>query len=230
MSVAFPSFKNQDLLTTALTHRSALNEKISTSTESNERLEFLGDAVLELVSTDFLYEKFPKEQEGMLTVYRSALVKTTTLAEVAQTLQLGEKLYMSKGEESSKGRQNASLLANAFEALLGALYLDQGIEAVRQLLNEILFPKIDEILQKRLYKHAKSQLQEVLQAKGITAPDYVVVGESGPDHDRQFTVKAVISGQDAGTGTGKSKQLAQEDAARGILENEELLNRLLGNS
>lgn len=230
MSVAFPSFKNQDLLTTALTHRSALNEKISTSTESNERLEFLGDAVLELVSTDFLYEKFPKEQEGMLTVYRSALVKTTTLAEVAQTLQLGEKLYMSKGEESSKGRQNVSLLANAFEALLGALYLDQGIEAVRQLLNEILFPKIDEILQKRLYKHAKSQLQEVLQAKGITAPDYVVVGESGPDHDRQFTVKAVISGQAAGTGTGKSKQLAQEDAARGILENEELLNRLLGNS
>lgn len=230
MSVAFPSFKNEDLLTTALTHRSALNEKISTSTESNERLEFLGDAVLELVSTDFLYEKFPKEQEGMLTVYRSALVKTTTLAEVAQTLQLGEKLYMSKGEESSKGRQNVSLLANAFEALLGALYLDQGIEAVRQLLNQILFPKIDEILQKRLYKHAKSQLQEVLQAKGITAPDYVVVGESGPDHDRQFTVKAVISGQDAGTGTGKSKQLAQEDAARGILENEELLNKLLGNS
>lgn len=228
MSVAFPSFKNQDLLTTALTHRSALNEHISTSTESNERLEFLGDAVLELVSTDFLYERFPKEQEGMLTVYRSALVKTTTLAEVAQQLQLGERLYMSKGEEASKGRQNVSLLANAFEALLGALYLDQGIEAVQKLLDELLFPKMDEILQKRLYKHAKSQLQEVLQAEGITAPDYVVVGESGPDHDRQFTVKAVINGQDAATGTGKSKQLAQEDAARAVLENEELLKKLLG--
>ncbi|MBW7955929.1 ribonuclease III [Patescibacteria group bacterium] len=225
--MTFPTFKNPDLLTTALTHRSALNEHISTSTESNERLEFLGDAVLELVATDFLYERFPTEQEGMLTVYRSALVKTTTLAEVAQKLQLGEKLYMSKGEESSKGRQNTGLLANAFEALLGALYLDQGIEAVRELLNELLFPMMDNILKKRLYKHSKSQLQEVLQAKGITAPDYVVVGESGPDHDRQFTVKAVINGQDAATGIGKSKQLAQEAAAQAVLEDEALLESLL---
>ncbi|MBW7944746.1 ribonuclease III, partial [Patescibacteria group bacterium] len=199
MTVAFPTFQNQALLTTALTHRSALNEHISTSKESNERLEFLGDAVLELVATDFLYDRFPDEQEGMLTVFRSALVKTTTLAEVAQELKLGEKLYMSKGEETSRGRQNVGLLANAFEALLGALYLDQGIEAVRSLLNELLFPKMDVILQKRLYKHSKSQLQEVLQAEGISAPEYIVVGESGPDHDRQFTVKAVIGGRDAAT-------------------------------
>jgi len=229
MTVAFPSFKKQELLTTALTHRSALNEHLSTSTESNERLEFLGDAVLELVATDFLYERFPTEQEGALTVYRSALVKTTTLADVALELELGQKLFMSKGEEASKGRENIGLLANAFEALLGALYLDQGIEAVRDLLNAILFPKMDTILSKRLYKHAKSQLQEVLQAKGISAPDYVVVGETGPDHDRQFTVKAVISGTDAATGTGKSKQLAQEAAAAAVLEDEENLKLLLGN-
>ena len=228
MTVAFPTFQNQALLTTALTHRSALNEHISTSKESNERLEFLGDAVLELVATDFLYDRFPDEQEGMLTVFRSALVKTTTLAEVAQELKLGEKLYMSKGEETSRGRQNVGLLANAFEALLGALYLDQGLEAVRSLLNELLFPKMDVILQKRLYKHSKSQLQEVLQAEGISAPEYIVVGESGPDHDRQFTVKAVIGGRDAATGVGKSKQLAQEAAAQAVLEDEELLEELLG--
>lgn len=228
MTVAFPSFTKQELLTTALTHRSALNEHISTSTESNERLEFLGDAVLELVTTDFLYERFPTEQEGALTVYRSALVKTTTLADVALELELGQKLFMSKGEEASKGRENIGLLANAFEALLGALYLDQGIEAVRDLLNAILFPKMDTILSKRLYKHAKSQLQEVLQAKGISAPDYVVIGESGPDHDRQFTVKAVVNGIDTATGTGKSKQLAQEAAAAALLEDEAMMERLLG--
>jgi ribonuclease-3 len=228
MTIAFPTFQNPDLLTTALTHRSALNEHISTSTESNERLEFLGDAVLELVSTDFLYERFPEEQEGMLTVFRSALVKTTTLADVALEMGLGQKLYMSKGEEASKGRENVGLLANAFEALLGALYLDQGIEAVRSLLNAALFPKMDEILQKRLYKHAKSQLQEVLQAEGIQAPEYVVIGESGPDHDREFTVKAVIKGVDASTGVGKSKQLAQEAAAAALLDDEAKLKELLG--
>jgi len=230
MTVAFPLFKKQELLITALTHRSALNEHISTSTESNERLEFLGDAVLELVATDFLYERFPTEQEGALTVYRSALVKTTTLAVVAQELELGQKLYMSKGEEASNGRENTGLLANAFEALLGAIYLDQGIEAVRDLLNTVLFPKMDSILQNQLYKHAKSQLQEVLQAKGIPAPDYVVIGETGPDHDRQFTVKAVVNGTDTATGTGKSKQLAQEAAAAALLEDEKMLEELLGKS
>jgi ribonuclease III len=226
MSAIFPLFKNQDLLTTALTHRSALNERISTSTESNERLEFLGDAVLELIVTEFLYQQFPEEQEGMLTALRSSLVKTTTLAEVAQELKLGEQLFMSKGEEASGGRQNTSLLANTVEALIGALYLDQGMPAVQRLLEKNLFPKMDMILQKKLYKHAKSLLQEVLQAQGITTPDYVVVEEVGPDHDRQFTIKVVINGRDAGTGTGKSKQLAQEAAARDVLENEALMAEL----
>jgi ribonuclease-3 len=224
--MSLPQFKNQDLLTTALTHRSALNEKLSTSPESNERLEFLGDAVLELVTTEFLYHKLPQEQEGMLTAIRSALVKTTTLAEVAEELQLGQQLFMSKGEEASGGRQNTSLLANAVEALLGALYLDQGLEPVKAVLEQYLFPKLTTIQQKKLYKDAKSQLQELVQAHGISAPDYVVVEENGPDHDREFTVKVVIHGKDSATGSGRSKQLAQQSAAQQVLENPEILQAL----
>jgi len=225
--MALPTFQNNALLITALTHRSALNEHATTSTESNERLEFLGDAVLELVTTEYLFQRFPQEQEGMLTAYRSALVKTTTLAEVALLLGLGEKLFMSKGEEASGGRQNVGLLANALEALIGALFLDQGLLAVTEFLKKELLPKIDMIQKKKLYKDAKSQLQEVLQASGLNAPEYVLVSEDGPDHDREFTVKVVIKGEDTTTGSGRSKQLAQQVAAQAVLENTELLDRLL---
>jgi len=222
--MALPIFKNQDLLTTALTHRSALNEHLSTSQESNERLEFLGDAVLELATTKFLYHQLPHDQEGMLTAYRSALVKTTTLAEVAKTLQLGGQLFMSKGEEASGGRTNTSLLANGVEALLGALYLDQGFEVVEEFLAVHLFPKLEEIQTKRLYKDHKSQLQELVQAQGLEAPEYVVIEENGPDHDRQFTVKVMVGGKDAGVGKGRSKQLAQQEAARVVLEKTSVQN------
>ena len=221
--MSLPAFKNQALLTTALTHRSALNEGLSTSPESNERLEFLGDAVLELAVTEYLYEKLPHEQEGMLTAYRSALVKTTTLAEVAQSLGLGDMLLMSKGEEASGGRQNNSLLANAFEALLGSLYLDQGMAAITNLLKTHLYPKLEEIQQKKLYKDAKSQLQELVQSFGYSAPEYIVTGEDGPDHDREFTVKVLINGKDSGSGKGRSKQLAQQSAAQYVLEHQDEL-------
>jgi ribonuclease III len=216
--MSLPTFQNSALLTTALTHRSALNENLTKSTESNERLEFLGDAVLELATTKFLYNKLPDEQEGMLTAYRSALVKTTTLAEVAQTLELGEKLFMSKGEEASGGRKNISLLANSVEALLGAMYLDQGFEVVEKFLGKHLYPKLEDIQKNRLYKDAKSQLQEHVQALGFLAPEYIVISEEGPDHDRQFTIKAMINGKEYGQGTGKSKQLAQQNAAQYVLE------------
>lgn len=213
-----PTFVDPNLLITALTHRSALNEKISTSTESNERLEFLGDAVLELATTRFLYDTFPEEPEGTLTAYRSALVKTTTLAEVAMELQLGEKLYMSKGEEVTGGRQNVSLLADTMEAVIGALYIDQGFEAVSTFLHEYLFPRFEAIKAQRLYKDAKSELQEVVQAKGYDAPDYTVINEEGPDHDKQFTVEVSVGGQSRGKGSGKSKQQAQQVAAANALE------------
>jgi len=213
-----PEFKNQALLVNALTHRSALNEGLSASTTSNERLEFLGDAVLELVTTEFLYEKMPTEPEGMLTAYRSALVKTTTLAEVALELDLGLALLISKGEEATGGRTNESLLADTFEAVVGALYLDQGYEAVTAFLTEHLFPKFDQVRDQKLYKDPKSLLQEEVQALGHPTPTYEVLKEVGPDHDKEFTVEVKVGTQTYGRGVGKSKQLAQQAAADQALE------------
>lgn len=212
-----PIFKDQALLTTALTHRSALNEKNSSANISNERLEFLGDAVLEHATTKFLYDKFPDEPEGILTAYRSALVKTESLAQIASELGLGEKLHMSKGEEATGGRSNIGILADTMEAFLGALYLDQGFETVNELLNKILFPNIDEIISKKLYRDAKSYLQEVVQALGHETPTYKVITEVGPDHDKEFTVSVSVEEAVVSTGTGKSKQHAQQDAARKAL-------------
>jgi ribonuclease III len=218
MQDIFNLFKNKDLLTTALTHRSALNEKISTSTGSNERMEFLGDAVLELITTKFLYDNHPEDQEGILTAYRSALVKTETLALVSLEIGLGKELYMSKGEEATGGRTNLGILADSFEALLGAMYLDRGYDVVEKFLNEKLFLKLEEIKEKKLYRDGKSLLQEVAQAKGLGAPRYEVISEEGPDHDKQFTVAAFIGDKEMAQGTGRSKQVAQQDAARQALE------------
>lgn len=215
---SLPTFRNQHLLTTALTHRSALNEGVSTAPESNERLEFLGDAVLELATTEFLFDSYPDEPEGVLTAYRSALVKTTTLAEVATAIGIGDRLFMSKGEEAGGGRENPSLLADTLEAIIGALYLDQDFVTVKEFLAKTLFPKFAQIKQAKLYKDAKSSLQEVVQAKGFAAPLYEVVGEQGPDHDKEFTVQVKVGTQVTGQGRGKSKQQAQQEAARQALE------------
>lgn len=213
-----PSFHNQQLLATALTHRSALNEKDSVSIQSNERLEFLGDAVLELAATKFLYARFPEEQEGVLTAYRSALVKTTSLATVAETLGLGEQLKMSRGEESTGGRSNPSLLADTLEAVIGALYLDQGFDTAEAFLAEHLFITVDAILKDRLYKDPKSELQEQVQALGKETPTYAVMSESGPDHNKEFTVSVSVNGEVIAQGTGKSKQQAQQAAAQEALK------------
>lgn len=212
-----PPFKNTLLEITALTHRSALNEELSQAKESNERLEYLGDAVLELATTRFLYDRFPEKPEGELTSFRSALVKTTTLAIVAKELGLGEKLIMSKGEESGGGRSNEGLLANTFEAFVGALYLDQGFEAVEKFLNEVLFPRFDHIYANKLYRDSKSLLQELVQAKNLPTPIYQVTSESGPDHDKVFTVVVKVDDKEVASGEGKSKQLAQQAAAQKAL-------------
>ena len=214
--MALPSFKDSQLLITALSHRSSLNEKTASGTtavESNERLEFLGDAVLELAVTEYLFAEFPAEPEGKLTAYRSALVKTTTLAELAKDLGLGEQMYMSKGEEATGGRNNESLLADTTEAVIGALYLDQGYKAVVTFLTANLYPKFTEILKNKLYKDHKSLLQEVVQAKGLPTPAYEVVKEVGPDHDKEFTVVVTVAEVAKGTGVGKNKQQAQQQAA-----------------
>ncbi len=213
-----PQFHNLSLWQTALTHRSALNEKLSASTLSNERLEFLGDAVLELLTTEFLYHRFTDLQEGELTAYRSALVKTETLAKVAGRLKLGEQLLISRGEENTGGRTNPSLLADVFEAVVGALFLDQGLEVVRQFLTDQLFGELTHITASQDYKDAKSTLQEISQAKGYGTPVYQTVSASGPDHDKEFVIHAVIDDKIMGEGRGKSKQSAQQQAAKQAIE------------
>lgn len=213
-----PSFHNPKLLETALTHRSALNERLSSATESNERLEFLGDAVLELICTAYLYHRCPKEPEGVLTSYRSALVKTTTLAGVAKKLQLGERLYLSRGEEATGGRTNDSLLADTVEALIGALYLDQGYAAAQSFIQTHILSLFDQVLQHRLYKDAKSDLQERVQGKKWPTPEYRVIESSGPDHEKHFIIEVVINGTSFARGEGKSKQVAQQQAASAALE------------
>jgi ribonuclease-3 len=178
----------------------------------------LGDAVLELVATEFLYSKFPNEPEGTLTAYRSALVKTTSLATVASKLGLGELLKLSKGEEATGGRSNPSLLADTLEAVIGAIYLDQGFAAATAFLEEHLFTSLDAILEHRLYKDPKSELQERVQAKGLDTPNYQVVSESGPDHNKEFKVSVYVGNSLAGSGFGKSKQQAQQAAAQEALQ------------
>lgn len=212
-----PQFKNPALLEKALTHRSALNEEISSAQESNERLEFLGDAVLELVVTRYLFDSCPQEPEGILTAYRSALVKTTTLAQLAQTFGLGEKLYLSRGEERSGGRTNPSLLADTLEAVIGAIYLDAGFKSAESFILSWLPNSFQQALQQKLYKDAKSELQERAQAKKLPTPQYQVLSESGPDHDKEFEIAVLIGEKVYGKGIGKSKQIAQQQAAQQAL-------------
>jgi len=212
------SFNDVELLRQAFTHRSYLNEHRGEASGHNERLEFLGDAVLELVSTDFLYNKFPQHAEGDLTAYRAALVNATTCADVAQGLGMNDYLLLSRGEAKDTGRARGVLLANAFEALIGAIYLDQGYDAARDFIGAHLLPKIDEIVKNRLWQDAKSTLQEKSQeAHGVT-PSYSVLDETGPDHDKQFIVGVYVGEKLLAKGSGKSKQEAEQAAARAALE------------
>jgi ribonuclease-3 len=208
---------NTDLLTLAFTHRSYLNENAAAK-EHNERMEFLGDAVLELATSEFLYTKFPNIPEGELTAYRAALVKTTSLAAIATKLEFGAEIRLSKGEEMSGGRNNPSLLADTFEAVIGAIYLDQGYPAVVTFLTKHLFPNIDYIIQNKLFKDFKSSLQEQVQADGLNSPEYEVLEETGPDHSKLFTIGVKISGKVIASGQGHSKQEAQQAAAKASLE------------
>jgi ribonuclease-3 len=210
--------KDKLLLQKALTHRSWLNENVGKTSESNERLEFLGDAVLELIISEYLFNKYPKFNEGVLTAFRASLVKTETLAKVAKSLKLGKILLLSHGEEISGGRQNKSLLADTFEAIIGAIYLDSGKKATSLFLDKHLIPELQDIIDKRLDKDAKSTLQEIAQSQEKETPIYKVLKEEGPDHDKIFTVAVFINGKHVSKGTGKSKQQAQQEAAKKALE------------
>src|SRR3989344_1484917 len=212
------TFKNEGLLRQAFTHRSYLNEHRDEEAEHNERLEFLGDAVLELIVTHFLYEKFPERPEGDLTAFRAALVNAVTLSEVASEIGMNDYLLLSRGEAKDTGRARGILLANAIEALIGAIYLDQGYEAAEMFIEKFLFPKMDEIMKKKLWRDPKSTLQEKAQEAEGATPHYAVVRETGPDHDKQFIVGVYVKDMLLAQGSGKSKQEAEEDAARNALE------------
>jgi ribonuclease III len=212
-----PQFKNKKLFEQAFTHRSFLNET-KESISSNERLEFLGDSILSFVISKNIYAKYPQFNEGILTNIRSLLVNTKSLAEVSRTLDLGKHLKLSKGEEDSKGRQNQSLLANAFEAYLGALFLDQGIEVVEEFIKDIFEPKIELLAQATSFKDPKSLLQEYSQSRKQGSPVYKVLKEIGPAHSKTFIVGVFIKSNEVGRGEGKSKQEAEENAAEKALE------------
>ncbi len=211
------TFKDPELLKQAFTHRSYLNEHKGSKMEHNERLEFLGDAVLELAVTDFLYKKFPKKSEGELTAYRSALVNSTTLATVAEKLNMNSFLLLSKGESKDTGRARQFILANTFESVLGSIYLDQGYAISEKFVSESLFPMLDEILHTKSFIDAKSQFQERAQEKVGITPSYKLVKETGPDHGKVFTVGVYIDGEMIATGDGKSKQDAEQEAAKKAL-------------
>ena len=211
------NFKNAALLETALTHRSYLNEHPLESREHNERLEFLGDAVLELVVTGYLFERYPDRSEGDLTSYRAALVNTSTLSAVATALGVNDYLLLSRGEARDTGRARQYILANTLEALIGAMYLDRGYGAAEAFVAAHILPLTDEIVEKDLWRDAKSRLQEVAQEKRSETPRYRVLSEEGPDHDKHFTVAVFIGSEEVARGTGRSKQEAEQEAARSAL-------------
>ena len=211
------TFKDQNLLRQAFYHRSYLNEAKHIR-ESNERLEFLGDAILSFLTSEFLYKEYPQYPEGTLTNIRSSVVKTQSLGAAAKTLGFGELLFLSKGEEEGGGRNNISLLADSFEAFLGALYLDQGLDAALTFLKNHLFGTIRSIIKNKSYVDFKSYLQELIQETDKISPSYEVVKAEGPDHDRTFWIEVMIGKKKLGIGIGKSKQEGEQQAAKNALE------------
>ncbi len=211
------TFADPNLLMQAIVHRSYLNENREFALPHNERLEFLGDAVLELVVTDHLYRTYANP-EGELTSWRSALVRGEQLAKVAETLGIGEALLMSKGEAKSGGRKRGALLANAYEAVLGAIYLDQGYQVAADFVQRTLLPELAPIINERRDRDPKSRLQEVSQERANTTPRYEVVTATGPDHAKHFTVAVLVGDNTLAQGEGSSKQQAEQAAAQAALK------------
>lgn len=210
-------FNNKDLLTQAFVHRSYLNENPDFGLPQNERLEFLGDAVLELVITDDLYKNYPDKAEGELTNWRAALVNAKMLTSVAESLGLNDFLLLSRGETKELGKARQYILANTFEALIGAIYLDMGYKSADQFIKKYLLTRLPEIISKKLYKDAKSYFQEKAQdVEGVT-PIYKVIKEWGPDHKKKFTVGVFLKEEEIAQGEGYSKQEAEEEAAKSAL-------------
>jgi ribonuclease-3 len=211
-------FENKDLLKQAFTHRSYINENAGMTLSHNERLEFLGDAVLELIVTDFLYKKYPNYTEGELTALRSALVNAVIISQIALDIGINDYLLLSKGEAKDKGKARQYILANTYEAYIGALYLDQSYNMVDEFVHRTLLPKTEEIVNKKLWRDAKSQVQEKAQESVNVTPAYKVLNESGPDHNKHFTVGIYFGTSLIAEGKGKSKQEAEQSAALAALK------------
>lgn len=212
------SFHNRLLLVQALTHRSYLNENPEAPQSDNERLEFLGDAFLDFVAARYLYERYPELREGELTMLRAALVRSTTLARFARELDLGRYLLLGRGEAASGGRERLPLLCAAFEALVGAILLDQGLEVAEAFVLRFMEPAVTRMAANQLDKDAKSELQELSQGRWQLTPVYRTVAERGPDHAKEFTVEVLIGNRVFGRGTGRNKQSAAQQAAREALK------------
>ena len=209
--------RDYSLLSRALTHRSYLNENLD-ALEDNERLEFLGDAVLDFVVGAWLYNRYPEMSEGHMTRMRAALVRTEQLANFAKNIQIERALRLGHGEEEGGGRRRAAMLCAAFEAIIGALFLDAEIEAVEDFMRPFLQRAADNILAINADRDPKSRLQEWAQSQGLLAPTYEIVSQSGPDHDKTFLVEVIVGGEAYGSGTGPSKQVASRNAARDAIE------------
>jgi ribonuclease-3 len=211
------TIQNLDLLVEAFTHRSYLNEHREFAGNHNERLEFLGDAVLELAVTDFLFSKYPEKDEGDLTNLRAALVNTVSLAAAAQRLGMSDYLLLSKGEAKDTGRARDVILADAFEAVIGAIYRDSGYAPAESFIARNLYNKVEDVIATRAYQDAKSRFQELAQEKKGITPAYRTLSETGPDHDKQFSVGVFLGEKEAARGEGKSKQEAEQAAAQAAL-------------
>lgn len=208
------TFSNKNLLKQAFVHRSYINENKSVGLSHNERLEYLGDAVLELVTTEYLYNSYPDKQEGELTSFRAALVNTIAISGIASELNMNDYLLLSKGESKDTGRARQVILANTFEALIGAIYLDMGYDAAKKFIADNLLVKAREIIENNLWKDPKSSLQEKAQEVLSITPSYKTLKETGPDHNKMFVIGLYFGDELIAEGRGHSKQEAQEDAAR----------------
>ncbi len=212
------NFRDKNLLKQAFTHRSYLNEHKESEIVHNERLEFLGDAVLELIVTEYLYTKYPDETEGSLTSYRAALVNAETMSKAASRINMNDFLLLSKGESKDTGRARQIILANTIEALIGALFLDQGYEIAKYFISKNIFYLIDDIVSANTWMDAKSNFQEASQENESITPLYKTISEDGPDHDKDFTVGVYLDDELIASGVGKSKQEAEQIAAKLALE------------
>lgn len=212
------NFSNEDLLQQAFIHRSYINENKDSGLEHNERLEFLGDAVLELVITDFLFKEYPQVDEGILTAYRSALVRTESISAAARDMGMNDLLLLSKGEARDEGKARDYILANTFEAFVGAVYLDQGYDAAAGFIAQALFENIKQVIDDGSWKDPKSRFQEYAQETYSETPRYELISAEGPDHDKEFVMAVFVGDREVAKGTGNSKQKAQQDAAEKAIE------------